>query len=83
MKYPIARVKWRDSATTRGWRSKDEGGISVIESIGFLLRSTKDVVVLTTSIDEGGGVLDPIAIPRSAIQKLTYRKRKHAARRKV
>lgn len=65
-------VKWRDSATLKGWRSiADDHGPSVITSVGWMIRRTPNTVTLTTGISECGNVVDAISIPREAVTKMT------------
>lgn len=66
-------VKWRDSATLRGWHRIDSqnDGVSVITSIGWLVRQTRSEITLTTGISESGMVIDQITIPRETVTKMT------------
>jgi len=64
----VLKVTWLDHATTYGWVDEDLGPVKVT-SIGHLVRETKKVLVLTTSLTEGGRVLDPICILKSCVQK--------------
>ena len=66
------RVRWRDSATSRGWQSiTNDQRAATIHSVGWMVKHTKDEVTLTTGISEEGHVVDPITIPRSCIDKIT------------
>jgi len=74
MKRVLIRVWWTDSVMTNRWlddRKAGEHHVCRIESIGFLLRSEKGMIVICSSISddtgEFGGVL---AIPRGTVVRL-------------
>ena len=67
--YPIVKVKWIDSASEHGWRSK-QGGISEInlecESVGYLGFEDDLEIVLMQSINDYQ-VSELIHIPKVSI----------------
>lgn len=66
-------VKWRDSSAVRGWNriTTDQHGVSIITSIGWLLRRTKKEITITTSVTYDGSCMDPLTIPLEAVVKLS------------
>jgi hypothetical protein len=66
------RVKWLDSASLPGWHYKDptDADVSVIVSLGLVVGTKPQCLVLTSSLDDSGGAMDPLAIPWAAIQEL-------------
>lgn len=74
MRYKKVLIEWVDSSSIRGWRHDSEMTDSFaepakIQSIGYLLKDTKDFVTITTSVSENGGIMDPLSIPKVAITK--------------
>lgn len=72
--HKVVRVRWNDASSMSGWRDiqRTEPSADIIESIGILIKKNKHGVVLSTSISEWGNSVDPITIPKHAIQKLKY-----------
>lgn len=79
-KYKLVLVEWEDSIFGFiGWKiiSNHEYKLSACVSVGFLVKSNKNHIVLYSSIDgerkkkyiSGAG---DIVIPKSAIKSLTY-----------
>lgn len=66
------RAYWLDSQVEQGWKyDMDQAGDSAkICSIGYVVNTTPEAVVLTTSIGSKGGALSPLSIPWKAIEKL-------------
>lgn len=66
-------VTWRDSATLPGWQrmalERDE--VSIITSVGWIVRETKTALTITTSISDSGSAMDALTIPREAITRKT------------
>lgn len=55
-----------------GWRSVADPtlGTSKIITIGFLVQRTEKMLVVSTSISEGGSAMDPLGIPTAAIYSI-------------
>ena len=65
-------VVWIDSATNGGWvypGTLQDGGVSRIESVGWLVGDHKDYIEITTSVSDANRGLDIISIPKVAILK--------------
>lgn len=72
MKRKAVFVVWTDSATNGGWvypNSPQYGGVSRIESVGWLVGDHEDHVEITTSISDANRSLDVLSIPKVAILK--------------
>lgn len=72
-KHRLIRVEWDDAATTGNWRNPSEMGREErlqCQSVGHVVRSNKQEVVLALSISESGNMSDTIAIPRGCIRKV-------------
>ena len=64
-------VKWVDSCSLRGWQYVGaDHSVSTITTIGWLVKSEKDYVTMTTSITDRGSVMDGLTIPRVAIKSM-------------
>ena len=70
----IVYIEWVDSSTAHGWRKEYSPGPLDCVSVGFLVKSTRDRVVITDSwakMEDGKD--DPHCvseIPRCAIKKI-------------
>lgn len=70
------RVRWLDSASYTGWRFNTLGlHAGKITSIGYVVGSNDEVLVLATSLGQPGGspskaALDPVVIPWGAITEV-------------
>lgn len=66
-------VKWKDSASLQGWHGIDDprhNETPTITSVGWLIKNTPKTLTITTSVSEGGRVMDALSIPREAVTKL-------------
>lgn len=74
MKRVLIRVWWTDCVMTNRWLDDREAGehhVCQIESIGFLLRSEKGMIVICSSIsDDTGAFGGVLAIPRGTVVRL-------------
>ncbi len=64
------RVVWVDSITNGGWQYNTLqriGQLGRITSLGYVVKTTDDALVLSTSIGANEAVLDPVAIPKKCI----------------
>lgn len=66
---PIVEVHWVDSTTVVLWAAADEVDDVSLEcmTIGFLARDLEDRVVISTSVDSNGHIMDPLIIPKGCI----------------
>lgn len=66
-------VKWRDSSSLRGWTDMDhkQHSVSLITSVGWLVRETKTELTIATCISDHGSTRDAVTIPREAITRVT------------
>jgi hypothetical protein len=80
-KWDMVEVVWDDAASlTEGWTQdiEDEGPHLAL-SVGFLVRETKDHIVIAQDIDEEGHHNGRSQIPRGMVKRLKVLKRKDAA----
>ena len=67
-KVQVVEITWIDSASRHGWTDRnDVDDIALIHSVGFLVRETKDVIVISTSFHEED-FADPLSVPKVAIR---------------
>lgn len=71
----LAHVKWKDANShDNAWMniSDADSGLSVVESVGWVLVNNKERIVLLPAIDvEGEQCFGAITIPKSWIIKIT------------
>ena len=71
-KYPLCEVIWDDaSELTAGWTDqieKTEPALAL--SVGFLVRETKDHIVIAQDLDEAGHHNGRSQIPRGMVKKI-------------
>jgi hypothetical protein len=62
-------VEWRDSCYLGGWRTAEDFEPCIIKTIGWLVSSAPDHVVISSHVDEveEESVHSPMSIPRSCI----------------
>ncbi len=65
-------IEWVDSATDPGWRALRgyAGKVGEVSSVGYVVDCNEDCITITTSIADGNGILDPVAIPWGAVMSL-------------
>lgn len=81
MKAKMVALRWRDSARTTGWRNRDSDyGITMVDSVGFLVSKSRKRISISTSLDRGGDYLDILSIPRKAIVKIQHVKLRRVKR---
>jgi len=68
----IVLVEWFDSATEYGWQRKDlfDDRITNCQSVGFLIKETDKVVVVTLNRSDNGRYADAITIPKQSIKRI-------------
>ncbi len=66
----VVRIDWVDSCSNYGWRPKEDGGVSMIHSVGLLVEEKSDCVMITTSRSEYGNCIDQLSIPKACIKKM-------------
>jgi len=76
----MVEVEWDDSADLPGW-GKANLKIKPVRcrTAGYLLRETKNYVVVAPTVSCDGGTISPLAIPKGCItarRQLTTRRRK-------
>lgn len=66
------RVLWVDSAQTPGWVYEAEPPVNIEEAVtcGYFVNSSNEGINMTTTLSDGGGALNLIAIPWSAIREI-------------
>jgi hypothetical protein len=76
--YPLVEVIWNDaSELTSGWTDqieKDEPALAL--SVGFLVRETKDHIIIAQDTDEAGHHNGRSQIPRGMVQKIKVLRKK-------
>ncbi len=75
-KLRIVEVEWVDSCVKGGWRMREEylegKGLSQCRTVGYLLRSDRQEVMVVQSQSNTGGVADSMTIPRRCVKKIRY-----------
>lgn len=65
-------VEWVDSSLCHGWQSvknkREDQGIEVCKSVGYLLSSDKTQVCIVMSVGGVNSVCDGLSIPRAAVK---------------
>lgn len=69
--YKPVMLTWLDSEASPGWQYVQnlKPQESKIHSIGWLVKETETAVMISTSVSENGGAMDPLTIPKCAIVK--------------
>ena len=83
LKLPRVCVRWYDASSGGGWDSLKayrERNCPACETMGYLLKVTKDSVTIGQTISNSGNLLDSIAIPRGWITSMERFPRKRASR---
>ena len=65
------RVVWSDSSYSKGWHYPPYhfgSPLRHIETLGYVVQSDDDVLVVSTSKDQDGGCLCPTFIPWGAVE---------------
>ena len=71
MKHKIKVITWRDSNIYSGQVTKSEVNVATIVSAGFVVKKSKDSVIVARDLVEPGVWRGVIAIPRENILKET------------
>ena len=70
----MVEVEWVDSCVNGGWRTRQEyleaPGVSQCRTVGYLLRSSRQEVIVVQSLNNYGGAADSMTIPRSSVKKI-------------
>ena len=72
-KLPIVEVEWRDSVSRGRWSTREDYSKETpanCTSVGYLLKSDREKVIIVQSTEEKSYVLDSITIPRSCVQAI-------------
>ena len=73
MKYKMVHVDWIDSHGANGWGQKvDEDFDLSCQTVGFLLKKSKDRISIAQSTSNQGSIADVIQIPMIAVKKIKY-----------
>ncbi len=72
MKFDVVKCYWRDAQTYDTWHelSEIEDECPLICSVGFLVKSTKDIIVIATTVAMDGMSNAGISIPIGMIEKM-------------
>lgn len=62
-------VSWEDSATIHGWQRDPVPDVGHISTVGYVVENNKNILVITSSLNDQFSCLDPISIPWSCITK--------------
>lgn len=75
--YPIVLVMWDDASGIRhGWAAKSEKVEAyVAHSVGFLIKETKDHIIIAQDTDEEGSHNGRSQIPRGMVKKMKVLRR--------
>ena len=70
-KYNLYRVDWIDAHSNGGWSLPKDINIKPLKvnSVGWLIKDTKDYIVLAQNMSSSGNCADRIHIPKKWIQK--------------
>ena len=65
----IMQILWRDAASFEGWQDGEACDLApvAIESIGFVVKETKDAYLVSTSRDKDDSYADPLCIPKAGV----------------
>jgi len=70
-KYPLMCVIWRDSHSQHGWKdAADTTKLGPIVTVGFVILSNDNRIVLSTSVSSWDDVIDPLTIPKENVMKM-------------
>lgn len=77
-KFDLVEVVWNDaSELTSGWTDKlDEDAPALALSVGFLVRETKEHIVIAQDLDEEGHHNGRSQIPRGMVKKMKVLRKK-------
>lgn len=80
--YPMVEVVWDDAAElVSGWSDDIENdGPQLVISVGFLIKETKEHIVIAQDIDEHGHHNGRSRIPRGMVKKMKILRKKDEAR---
>jgi len=69
--FDVEVVSWLDAETSAGWHWKDTEAylLSPVETIGFVVKETKDLLVLAQTVANDGWHNNRSKIPKSLITK--------------
>ena len=74
-KLPLVEVEWVDSCADSGWRSvkkeRTDNPNLRCSTVGYLFEEHRTYVKIAQSLSAHESVADLVAIPRSAIRKMT------------
>ena len=72
MKLDLVIVEWVDAHTGHGWERDDEadGEGSIVYTVGFLVRSTRQAVTVASTTDRKGSNNSRITIPRGMVKAI-------------
>ena len=78
---PVA-ISWRDHASIRGWTPLKDSmdGLMCMQSVGFLVGTTPEAVVITHTFTEGGKTTnDPMSLGWDMVDELIVLPRRYNA----
>ena len=64
-------VEWIDSTSETGWTHDHDLELSTCKTVGYLIKKTKDKVVLVQSMSDSDSIDNKFAIPRKCITSIT------------
>lgn len=79
--HQCVRVEWSDSSFAKGWHYPPfsfHEQLRAVSTVGFVASCTEEMLVLSASLDQDGGVLCPVFIPWHAIEAVNEVTIKHA-----
>ena len=73
-KYKLYKIEWEDAASSGGWIELGEEKLDplIVTTVGFLIKETKDRLILAQSLTNGHRSADRIQIPKAWIKKKTH-----------
>ena len=66
----VVMVEWVDSTSESGWTHDHDLDLSICKTVGFLVKKTKDKIVLIQSISDNDNVDNKFAVPRVCIKSI-------------
>ena len=77
MKYPLVTVVWDDACSRTGWQPADSVDPTPkrCSSSGYLVKRTKDAVVLMGTVTADGDACNGIVIPRTMVKVVHHEHR--------
>jgi hypothetical protein len=85
--FQVAYVEWTDHSSTTGWNEiaevKATRGLVNCFSVGYVLKDTAEELVLSHTISDDGGAIDPISIDKRLVVTMQILPRRRPKRARI